>query len=319
MANWGVPDMQGVRGGTGAIDTAPPRLVPRQAGPDARMRALLDDLRVEAAQADRDGDAGAAADLRRAAVSLASRHGAATREDVARAPEAPARATCFGAFSLVVDGRPLPLSGLRPRARSVLRLLALQGGRPLHREVLLASLWPETDQVSAARSMLTTLSSVRSVLASTPAAGALSREGAAYRLATEAVVTDVALADAALERARRVASDPTADVDGDYAAVLDLYAGDLLVEEGPADWVVEPREQWRVRMAGAAHELAVLRYRRGKTAAAAAAARRGLAIDRHSDQLWRVLVAALRAGEDDAAAERAEAGYSTVLGELAVG
>ncbi|MCW2779296.1 MAG: transcriptional regulator, family, partial [Frankiales bacterium] len=260
-----------------------------------------------------------AADLRRAAVALAGRHGAATRDDVPRAPEAPARATCFGSFSLVVDGRPLPLSGLRPRARSVLRLLALQGGRPLHREVLLASLWPETDQVSAARSMLTTLSSVRAVLVSTPAEGALSREGAAYRLDPEAVVTDVALADAALDRARRAAADLAADADGAYVAALDLYAGELLAEEGPAEWVVEPREDWRVRMAGAAHELAVLRYRRGQTAAAAAAARRGLAVDRRSDQLWRVLVAALRAGEDDVAAERAESDYGSLLSELAVG
>ncbi|MCW2776981.1 MAG: hypothetical protein JWN17_706, partial [Frankiales bacterium] len=46
----------------------PLRALPRQGGPDARLRGLLDELRVEAAQADREGDPAAAADLRRAAV-----------------------------------------------------------------------------------------------------------------------------------------------------------------------------------------------------------------------------------------------------------
>jgi DNA-binding SARP family transcriptional activator len=212
-----------------------------------------------------------------------------------------------------VAGRPLPLSGLRPRARSALRLLALQGGRPLHREALLDALWPEADQVSGSRSMLTTLSSVRSVLATTPAAGALVREGAAYRLDPDAIVTDVALADQALQRARRARATAGTDADAAYVSALGLYGGELLTEEGPAEWVVQPREAWRARMAGAAHELAVLRYARGEATAAADAARQGLSVDRHSDPLWRVLIASLRAGEDDAAAERAASDYACVL------
>lgn len=288
-------------------------LLPVQGGPDSRVRRLLDELRIEAAHADREGDATAAAELRAAAVALACRHGAATRELVPSARDRLTRATCFGSFSISVGGRPLPLSTLRPRARSALRLLAVQGGRPLHREALLDALWPEADQASAARSMLTTLSSVRSVLAATPAAGALVREGAAYRLDPDAVVTDVALADQALVRARRARNQAGVDADAEYVVALDLYAGELLAEEGPAEWVVEPRESWRARMAGAAHELAVLRYTSGQTTAAAVAARQGLAVDRHSDPLWRVLIAALRAGEDDAAAERASADYACLL------
>ena len=277
------------------------------------MRRLLEELSSEAAQADREGDASGAEALRSAAVALACRHGAATREVVPVSPDGPARATCFGSFSLTVGGRPLALTSLRPRARSALRLLALQGGRPLHREALLDALWPEADAVSGARSMLTTLSSVRAVLATTPAAGALVREGAAYRLDPEAVVTDVALADQALQRARRARVQATADADAEYVGALDLYAGELLAEEGPAEWVVEPREAWRARMSAAAHELAVLRYARGQATSAADAARHGLAVDRHSDPLWRVLIASLRAGEDDAAAERAASDYALVL------
>lgn len=292
------------------------RALPQQpSGAVREVQALLEALRIEAAEADRDGDGVAADDLRRAAVALACRHGAATRADVP-SRDTPARAACFGSFSLSAGGRPLPLGSLRPRARSVLRLLALQGGRPLHREVLLSALWPESDQASAARSMLTTLSSLRGVLAMTPAAGALVRDGAAYRLLPEVVVTDIALAERSLEQARHA---PSREVDAAYESALDLYAGDLLEEEGPAEWVVEPREQWRQRMAGASHELAVLRYRRGQTGPAVRAARRGLAVDRHSDALWRVLVASLRADDDQMAADRAEGDYASLLQELAVG
>lgn len=295
-------------------------VLPRLDGPDARLQRLLAELGEEAAWADREGDPETAADLRRAAVSLAGRHGAATRSVLPVQAREPVRATCFGSFTLTAAGRPLPLSGLRPRARSTLRLLALQGGRPLHREVLLDALWPEADPVSAARSMLTTLSSVRSLLSYTCLPGALVREGAAYRLDPAAVLTDVAVAGQALERARRARSTSAHDeADAQYVLALDLYDGELLAEEGPAEWVVEPREQWRARMATAAHELAVLRYTRGQTTGAAVAARRGLAVDRHSDPLWRVLVAALRAGEDAAAAERAESEYDALLGQLAVG
>lgn len=291
-------------------------VLPEEAGPDDRLRELLEQLRAEAGQADRDGDDSAAADLRRAAVALACRYGALTREALPGPDPTPVRATCFGDFRLCAGGRPLTLSGLRPRARSALRLLALQAGRPVHREVLLAALWPEADPLSASRSMLTTLSSVRAVLGETGATRALTREGAAYRLDATAVVTDLALADAALHAAKQLRADRPAEADAAYERALDLYAGELLVEEGPADWVVEPREEWRTRMAAAAYEQAVLRYSAGRPAAAVAAARRGLAVDRNSDPLWRVLLAALRADDDAAAAERAEAEYGQVLASL---
>ena len=61
----------------------------------------------------------------------------------------------------------------------------------------------------------------------------------------------------------------------------------------------------------------LLRYREADFAGAVEAARRGLGIDRMSDPLWRVLVAALRAGEDPVAAERAAAEYDELVDAMA--
>jgi hypothetical protein len=40
------------------------------------------------------------------------------------------RVYCFDALEVVIDGDPVDLSLVRPRALSVLRLLALHAGRP---------------------------------------------------------------------------------------------------------------------------------------------------------------------------------------------
>ncbi len=292
------------------------RALPQQpSGAVREVQALLEALRIEAAEADRDGDGVAADDLRRAAVALACRHGAATRADVP-SRDTPARAACFGSFSLSAGADPsLWAVCARGRAASC-GCSRCRAADPFTARSCCPLCGPRADQASAARSMLTTLSSLRGVLAMTPAAGALVRDGAAYRLLPEVVVTDIALAERSLEQARHA---PSREVDAAYESALDLYAGDLLEEEGPAEWVVEPREQWRQRMAGASHELAVLRYRRGQTGPAVRAARRGLAVDRHSDALWRVLVASLRADDDQMAADRAEGDYASLLQELAVG
>ena len=294
----------------------PLRPMPPSCTPDSRVRSLLVELRAEASRADRDGDGASADALRTAAAALASRHSAVTLLTVP-VQDSLASATCFGTFSLSVVGRPLALSGLRPRARSTLRLLALHAGQPVHREVLLASLWPEADATSASRSLLTTLSSLRTALRDSGVDGALQREGSAYLLSAQAVITDLTLAHRALARARRCRDTAPEDADAAYVHALDLYAGEVLAEEGPAEWVSGPREQWRARMSTAAHELAELRYRRGQLTEAVAAARRGLTLDRWSDPLWRVLIAALRAGEDDISARRAENDYAALLSDLA--
>ena len=88
---------------------------------------------------------------------------------------------CFGGFELRVDGRRVDLGRLRPRARQTLRLLAMRQGRPVHREHLGASLWPDADDGAAQRRLQVAVSAARQVLAPVPGT-AIVRDGDSYQL-----------------------------------------------------------------------------------------------------------------------------------------
>jgi len=135
-------------------------------------------------------------------------------------------------------------------------------------------------------------------------------DGAEDDLATVAAALDEA-------RARARSGDARAAVAAGQRA-LDAYAGELLPEEGPADWAVERRRA----LDGEIVEGAVLVAEQALAAAcpeaATAACGRGLDVDRYHDGLWRLLVRAQEAGGDLAAAARTHERYRSVLSELGV-
>jgi DNA-binding SARP family transcriptional activator len=106
------------------------------------------------------------------------------------------------------------------------------------------------------------------------------------------------LAVAALQRARAV------------------YGGDLLPEDGPAEWVVKERERLRLAAVDVAEVGAQLFLDRGDPAAAADACEWGLRIDRYHDPLWRLLADAHERAGDRAAALRTRRAYGATLAEL---
>ncbi|HEX2040933.1 MAG TPA: winged helix-turn-helix domain-containing protein, partial [Acidimicrobiales bacterium] len=219
---------------------------------------------------------------------------------------------CFGGFSLAVDGREVDCATVKPRARAALHLLALAAGKPVHRETLVGALWPEVDARSGTRNLQVVISALRKLLepdAGRGEAALLVREGDAYRLALrDGDDVDLLQFEAGI-------NEHTAE---GLEQALAVYAGELLPEDGPAEWVVDPRERYRLDAAGAARSLAELRLADGDPVAAAAAAERGLRIDRYDDKLWRLLDEAYTAAGNHAAATRARAGYDEVLTELGV-
>jgi DNA-binding SARP family transcriptional activator len=250
--------------------------------------------------------------------------GPATAPSIAHA-DIPLTIRCLGGFSLLIGDRPVDLSGVKPRARAVLRFLALHAGTWVHREVITEALWPDGVGDAPARSLHVAVSTLRSALdgtASRPngAISHLARDGDAYRLEVpEGSSIDVLELESAIATAR------TARIGGDVATTrtalrraLDLYAGELLPEDGPATWLVEPRERYRTMAVEAAQWLAELAHRDGEAAEAVAASLRGLAIDRYSDPLWRLLIDAREAAGDHGAALRARRDYEGVLAGLGV-
>ena len=230
---------------------------------------------------------------------------------------------CFGRFELVVDGEEPPLHRVRPRARELLRLLAAQQGRPVHRETLLVALWPDLDARSATHNLHVAISALRTCLEpGSPRGGGslVVRRGDHYQLAhpagTQCDLTtfDTSLAEATARRAAREL--PAAATALERA--LEHYRGDLLPEDGPAEWVVPARDLHRVRAGDAAGDLADVRLEVGDPAAAAVAARRSVELSPWRDASWRTLHRACLAAGDLAAAERARADYRRMLASLGV-
>jgi len=229
---------------------------------------------------------------------------------------------CFGPFRLELGGREVSVASLKPRHRSVLHLLALRAGRPLHRDHLVEALWPgEVDARAAARNLQVAVSTVRQVLEPGVARGGSSllvREADSYRLALDdGADIDLRTFERAVGAGRAArAVGRLEEAEEALARALDTYAGELLPGDGPAEWVVKERDFFRLEAADAAHALACVRLDRGRPRAAARAAERGVRIDRFCDGLWRLLPDAYERAGDLAAAQLARRRYREVLVEL---
>ncbi len=229
---------------------------------------------------------------------------------------------CFGGFELEVDGLPVDLAPLRPRARALLRLLALTPDRDVHREYLVDSLWPGVDLTIGTRRLQVAVSSVRQLLehVGLPGPEVLARQGDAYRLALPAGSTidvrtfELGLRDAAGSAAR---GDTVGSVAARQAA-LALYAGDVLPEDGPADYVVADRERLRLAAAAAAAALAQDSRTLGNPRQALAAARLSVQLDRYQDLAWELLVELHESSGDSSAAALARREHAIVQAELDV-
>ncbi len=254
-------------------------------------------------------------------VSLRPDLGAATASTGPVAAR-PVEIRLFGSFAMTVEGRPVNLGGLRPRPRAVLRFLALNAGRPVHREVLQETFWPEADPETGAKNLHVALSALRRELAPRAGRGAcdlLVRDGEAYRLALpDGARIDLADFERAVTEARTIRARGATQVAIEaLRAAIAAYGGDLLPEDGPAEWAAGRRERARAEAVEASRALAELLLDGDPTGAAEACAA-GLALDPHHDPLWRILVEARERAGDQAAATSARSGYARMLAELGV-
>ncbi|MGH2707177.1 MAG: bacterial transcriptional activator domain-containing protein, partial [Actinomycetota bacterium] len=103
-----------------------------------------------------------------------------------------------------------------------------------------------------------------------------------------------------------------------FERALEIYKGDLLPEDGTAEWVIAKRERYRSEATEAAQDLAKVLLQRNEPVAAAAHCERGIHVDRYRDSLWRMLIEAHDLAGDAASAARARHRYLAVLGELGV-
>jgi DNA-binding SARP family transcriptional activator len=224
----------------------------------------------------------------------------------------------FEGFRVSIGDETIALDRIKPRARALLRLLTLHAGSAVHREVIGAALWPEADVGAAARSLQVAVSAIRGLFGDVLGAdGArlIVREGDAYRLAVPVDAIDVRRFDRLLAegRAARWRGESPGPA---LAGALEEYAGDLLPEDGPEEWVVAPREHYRTLAVEAAREAAETALLEGDPRAASEACLVGLAIDRYHDPLWRLLIESRSQAGDLSAADRDRREYEAILTEL---
>jgi DNA-binding SARP family transcriptional activator len=237
------------------------------------------------------------------------------------APGAAAQLRLLGGFELTIDGAPVDQSAVRPRARQALHLLALYVGRSVHRDVLVQAVWPGSRADAGYRSVHVAISSLRHLLEPDAKRGQsllLPRLGDSYSLALPAGSScDL------LDFAAALASARTARLSGDLAAeraslhrALSCYGGDLLPEDGPAEWVVAERERLRLAAADAGERLARAEAAAGNIGAAVELARRTLSFDAYRDTAWRLLVQLHERADDQSAAHAVRQQHREVLAEL---
>ncbi|MGH8823657.1 MAG: BTAD domain-containing putative transcriptional regulator [Jiangellaceae bacterium] len=196
------------------------------------------------------------------AQALGAREVAARAQALLHAVDRPeVTVVCLGGLRVDRASGPVPAAAWQSRkARDLLKLLVCRRGRPIHREQLADTLWPDENPARTANRLSVALSTVRTILDPEHRNAPdhyLRSEGDAVALANVTIdvedFLDTAEAGLALVRSGR-AKDARRDLD---AAEL-AYAGDLFEDDLYADWTVDLREKARMTYLRVARALADL-------------------------------------------------------------
>ncbi len=274
--------------------------------------------------------------LRDRSSNRAQRWPAGTTENTAGPLDGPVRARigapsasggvdvrCLGTFSLSVEGRVVDSALARPRVRALLHYLAMQAGAYVHRDTLCTALWPNDEARAATRGLQVAVSALRQLLESEAGKGTgaiVARKGESYGLEVDAAAHDLANFEMRIAQgrfARSSGNDEQAVMD--LRPALALYRGNLLEDAGTAEWVLGPRERYRLMALEAGQLLAACLLDVGEPAEAAAVAAWGISVDRYCDALWKLMITAHDRGSNKAASARTRDDYRRVLAELGVG
>ena len=176
-------------------------------------------------------------------------------------PDAPLRIQTLGAFRIVRDGQPAPMSEWQSKkARRLLKTLVARRGRPVPRDVLMDALWPDDDSAAVAKRLSVAVSTIRAVLDPTGRYEPDHFVGGSDALALDYAHVDVDVEDFLSDAARGV----EALREGRHGEALELleaaeaaYSGEFLEEELYEDWAAPLREEARAAYISVARALAI--------------------------------------------------------------
>ena len=228
--------------------------------------------------------------------------------------------TCFGRFAVRVGGNEISFASLRPRARTLLRLLVVNAGAAVHREVIVDALWPESDRETGVRNLQVAISAVRKALSDAGVADELGvvRQDEGYRVVfAGGDGCDVVRFRTATSAVKMALANVGEDAAFEAAmAALREHRGELLAEDGPAEWA-QPARQLVGKQFESAAVLAATGYvKRRQFVDAAELCEMALVSRPFADGLWRLLIQAHRDQDNVAAAAEVQTRYDKMLAEV---
>ena len=158
------------------------------------------------------------------------------------------RVVTFGRFALSVNGRGLAIERwYRRHALTLLKILVTSRQEVLHREHLIAHLWPDADEQRGRERLKVTTHFLRKELRVAGVNGDIfSIAGSAYALKRDAVWLDCEAFDKFYDIGRRlVQRGQRKNALASFQKAAQLYQGDYLPEDLYAEWCAEQREQLR--------------------------------------------------------------------------
>jgi predicted ATPase/DNA-binding SARP family transcriptional activator len=195
----------------------------------------------------------------------------------------------FGPMEVRIGDLPLPR--LRSRKGSwLLAILALRGGRPVDRDWLAGTLWPDSDEVHARRSLRQTLHDLRNALGNE--SERLASDGLrTLRLDLSGATCDALIFEQLVNRG---------DEEG-LGQAVSLYCGPLL-EDCSEDWAVEARARFEQLCIRALEMLASSARSCNDFHREATALQSAARLDPYREDLLRPLMSALAAAGNQASA-----------------
>jgi predicted ATPase/DNA-binding SARP family transcriptional activator len=199
------------------------------------------------------------------------------------------RVQLLGGFGVEVDGQSVDGAGWRLRkARTLVKLLALEPDQRLHREYLLDLLWPDLAPPAAANNLHQALHVARRALTGEGADGLLELRDQVVVLRAGGLVE----VDAARFRAQAKAAIEDGDVDGLRVAAAG-YGGELLPEDRYEAWARGPRAELHALHRDVLVHLGDRLWAAGRPAEAEAALESALARDPLHEPALRLLLLVL--------------------------
>lgn len=205
------------------------------------------------------------------------------------------RVRCFGAFEVALgDARIPPTAFARRGAIALLKMLVLEGGRPISQGALAERFWSDVTPDAAANRVHGLVHALRAAIEPEHRARrwryVLAREDV-YSFDVEAADVDVARFRRLLRHAHARPNDATATAALEEA--VSLYRGDLFDDEPLADWCDAERFALREQCVDALQTLARGHAAHGRDELSIELLRRALAMDPLREDLHRELVGAL--------------------------